>query len=196
MSIRKKTLEENGKQTVSMKGSQTLAEAIQSLKDLNYSENDTYLVVILSEEKYGVILFSDLKEILEKLGPESLTQPLSNLPIPPASRIVPTDTTESGGDIIDWVASHPQSPIVVTDTGKFTALFVNPNRSGDSGLADNLSLIEIHGELASLSQDPRADYVPKVHPPTCPHCHQANFYKVNEAMQIFCPNCKGIIEPS
>lgn len=94
---------------------------------------------------------------------------------------------------MDWVASHPQSPVVVTDAGKFAALFVNPNRSGDLGLADNLSLLELHGELVQLSQDPRTDYVPKVQPPTCPHCHQANFYKLNDAMQFFCPNCKGIV---
>lgn len=193
MSIRKKTIEENGKRTVSLEGSQTLTEAIQSFKDLKYSESDTYLVVTLSDEKYNVTLFSDLKEILKNLGPEGLTRPLSNLPIPPASRIVPTDTTESGGDIIDWVTSHPQSPIVVTDTGEFTALFVNPNRSGDSGLTDNLSLLELHGELVQFSQDPRADYKPKVQPPSCPHCHQANFYILNDAMQFVCPNCKEIV---
>lgn len=192
MSIRKKTIEENGKRTICMEGSRTLTEAIKSFKDLKYSENDTHLVVILADEKYNVILFSDLKEILEKLGTESLTQ-LSNLPIPPASRIVPTDTTESGGDIIDWVASHPQSPVVVTDAGKFAALFVNPNRGGDSGLADNLSLLGLHGELVQLSQDHRTDYATKVQPPICPHCHQANFYKLNDAMQFFCPNCKGIV---
>ena len=192
MSIRKKTIEENDKRSVCMEGSQTLTEAIQSFQYLKYSENDSYLVITLSDEQYNVILFSDLKEILEKLGTESLTQ-LSNLPIPPASRVVPTDTTESGGDIINWVASHPQSPVVVTDAGKFAALFVNPNRGGDSGLADNLSLLELHGELVQLSQDPRTDYAPKVQPPICPHCHQANFYKLNDAMQFFCPNCKGIV---
>jgi hypothetical protein len=193
MSIRKKTIEENDKRSVCMEGSQTLTEAIQSFQHLKYSENDTYLVVTLSDEQYSVILFSDLKEMLKKLGSEGLTQTLSNLPIPPVSRIVPTDTTESGGDIIDWVASHPQSPVVVTDAGKFAALFVNPNRSGDSGLVDNLSLLGLHGELVQLSQDSRTDYAPKVQPPICPHCHQANFYKLNDAMQFFCPNCKGIV---
>jgi hypothetical protein len=193
MSIRKKTIEENDKRSVCMEGSQTLTEAIQSFQHLKYSENDTYLVVILSGEKYNVILFSDLKEMLKKLGSEGLTEPLANLPIPPASRVVPTNTEESGGDIMDWVASHPQSPVVVTDAGKFAALFVNPNRDGDSGLADNLSLLGLHGELVQLSQDPRTDYAPKVQPPICPHCHQANFYKLNDAMQFFCPNCKGIV---
>jgi hypothetical protein len=193
MTIRKKTIEENGKRTICMEGSRTLTETIQSFQDLKYSENDTYLVVSLADEQYNVILFSDLKEILKKLGSEGLTQPLSNLPIPPASRVVPTDTEESGGDIIDWVASHPQSPVVVTDAGKFAALFVNLNMSGDSGLADNLSLLGLHGELVQLSQDPRTDYAPKVQPPICPHCHQANFYQLNDAMQFFCPNCKGIV---
>jgi len=193
MPIRKKTIEDNCKRTVSMEGSQTLTEAIQSFHDLKYSENDTYLVVTLSGEKYNVSLFSDLKEILKKLGSEGLTQPLSNLPIPPASRIVPTDTEESGGDILDWVASHPQAPVVVTDAGQFAALLVNPNRSGDSGLADNLSLLGLQGELVQLSQDPRAGYTSKVQPPTCPHCHQANFYSLNDAMQFFCPNCKEIV---
>jgi hypothetical protein len=193
MSIRSKTIEENGKQTACIGGSRTLTETIESFKNLKYSESNTYLVVTLPNDNYNVILFSDLKEILKKLGPASLTQQLSSLPIPPASRIVPTDTPESGGDIIDWVASHPQSPVVITDAGKIAALFVNPNRSGDSGLADNLSLLSLHGELVQLSQDARADYTPKVQPPICPHCHQANFYKLNEAKQFFCPNCKGIV---
>lgn len=190
MSIRRKTIEENNKQSVCMEGSKILTKAIQSFQNLNYAENDTYLVVSLADEQYNVILFSDLKEILKKLGPEGLTQPLCNLPFPPASRVVPTDTDESGGDILDWVAIHPQSPVVVTDAGKFAALFVNPNRSGDSGLADNLSLLGLHGELVQLSEDPRADYIPKVQPPICPHCHQANYYGINDAMQFFCTNCK------
>ncbi|WP_339376197.1 hypothetical protein [Calothrix sp. NIES-2098] len=193
MSIRERTIEENRKPSVCMEGSQTLTEAIEAFQALKYSENNTYLVVRLSDDKYNVILFSNLKAILKKLGSNSLTQ-LSNLPIPPASRVVPTDTEESGGDILDWVASHPQSPVVVTDAGKFAALFVNPNRSGDSGLADNLSLLGLHGELVQLSQDPRSDYKPKVQPPTCPHCHQVNFYRFNtDAKQFFCPNCKGIV---
>lgn len=194
MSIRKRTIEENSKRTVCMESSQTLTQAIQTFENLKYSENDTYLVISLSGDKYNVILFSDLKEILGKLGFDGLTKPLSNLPIPPASRIVPTDTEESGGDIIDWIASHPQARVVVTYAGKFAALFVNPNRSGDSGLVDNLSLLGLHGELVQLSQDPRSDYKPKIQAPTCPHCHQANFYSLNDAMQFFCPNCKEIVE--
>jgi hypothetical protein len=193
VSIRKKTIEENGKWTVCMESSRTLTETVQAFQKLKYSENDTYLVVSLAGEKYNVILFSDLKEILKKLGPEGLTQPLSNVPISPASRVVPTDTDESGGDIMDWVASHPQSPVVVTDAGKFSALFVNPNRSGDSGLADNLSLLSLHGELIQLSQDPRANYAPKVQPPICSNCHQANYFNLNDVMQFFCPNCKAIV---
>ena len=205
MSIRKKTIEENDKRSVCMEGSQTLTEAIQSFQYLKYSEKDTYLVVTLSDEQYNVILFSDLKEILKKLGSEGLTQPLSNLPIPPASRVVPTDTEESGGDIMGWVAGHPLSPVVVTDAGKFAALFVNPNRSGDSGLADNLSLLSLHGELVSLIDnvslinlsgeyaplDSRASHASQI--PICPHCRQVNYYSLNDAMQFFCPNCKGIV---
>jgi len=193
MSVRKRTIEEHGKRTISLQGNQTLTEALQALQNLQYSENDTYLVVTLSDEKYHVMLFADLKAILKKLGPDSLTQPLSSLPLAPVSRIVPTETTESGGDLLAWVASHPQAPVVVTDAGKFAALFINPNRSGEAGLADNLSLLGLQGELVQLSQDHRADYVPKVQPPTCPHCHQANFYRLNEAMQFFCPNCKGLV---
>lgn len=193
MTVRKKTLEENSKQTVLMNGSQTLIEAIQILQDKKLQENDTYLVVTLSDEVYRVILFSKLKEILMKLGVEYLTQSLSILPLPLASRIIPTNTEESGGDILDWLSTHPQSSVVITDAGKFTGLFINPNRAGDSGLADSISLQEIHGEFVRLSQDPRADFVRKVQPPICPHCHQTNFYRVNAAMQVFCPNCKGTI---
>ena len=152
MSVRKRTIEENGKRTISLQGSQTLTEALQALQDLQYSEHEAYLVVTLADAKYHVVLFADLKAILQKLGPDGLTQPLSMLPFAPASRIVPTDTEESGGDLLDWVASHPQAPVVVTDAGKFAALFINPNRSGDENLAGGLSLLGLQGPACAFEQ--------------------------------------------
>lgn len=191
MPIRERTIKENSKPAVPVEGSQTLTEAIQTLKDLKYSEDDTYLVVTLPGNEYKVILFSGITGILKKLGPSGLNQPLSNLPIPPAGRVVPTDTEEGGGEIINWVASHPEAPVVVTDAGKFAALFVNPNRSG--GLADNLSLLEIHGEYVSINKDPRADSGRNKDLPVCPHCHQANYFKANDTMDLICPNCKEMV---
>lgn len=147
MPIRQTTIEEYGKLTVHMEGSQTLIEAIQEFEALRNPENDTYLVVSLSDGNYNVILFSDLfsdlEENINKLGTGYLNQPLSSLPISPASRIVPTDTEESGGDIIDWIAYNPQAPIVVTDAGKFAALFINLNMSGESRPTDNRSFHEV-----------------------------------------------------
>ncbi|HEY9652789.1 MAG TPA: hypothetical protein V6C95_19185 [Coleofasciculaceae cyanobacterium] len=197
MAIREKTLKENGAEyTILMDGNQSFDEAISLFADRKYPENDAYLVVALPNEQYHVILFSDLKQrVLGMMGSESLKQSLSGLPIPPASRVIPTDTTESGGEILDWVASHPQSTVVITDAGKFTGLFINPNRSGNLGLLDNLSLLELHGRLVQLSEDPRADYVPQVPLPTCPHCSQQNFYKFNIERKVFiCPSCEGTVE--
>jgi hypothetical protein len=208
MAIRERILQEHGAEyTILMDGTQTLTEALKLFQDKKSPENDTYLVVALPNAQYHVILFSELKEILGKMGSESLTQPLSNLPIPPASRVVPTDTTESGGEILEWVATHPQSTVVVTDAGKFTGLFVNPNRGGDLGLVGALSLRELYGEWSLVDGtsfqtlpgvNPRDSVprpVPRVQPPTCPHCGQQNFYKFNIAQQVYiCPNCQKIVE--
>lgn len=191
MPIRERTIKEHSKPAVPVEGSQTLTEAIQTFEDLKYSKDDTYLVVTLPGNEYKVILFSGITGILKKLGSSGYNQPLSNLPIPPAGRIVPADTEEGGGEIIDWVASHPQESVVVTDAGKFAALFVNPNRSG--GLADNLSLLGLHGETVPLSQDLRVDFGRNKDLPVCPHCHQANYFKANGTMDLFCPNCKEIV---
>lgn len=197
MTIRNKTLQENGaKYTISMVGNQTLREALELFKDKKYPENNTYLVVALPNAQYNVILFSDLKKILRMMGHESLTQSLSDLPIAPASHVVPKNTTESGRDLLDWVDTHPQSTVIVTDSEKFIGLFVNPNRSGGSGLAYNLSLLELYGELSRLDQDSRSDYVPQVEPPTCPLCQTQNFYQFNVTEKVYiCPSCKGIVEP-
>lgn len=196
MAIRKRTLEENGvEHTILLNGNQTLTEATKLFENKKFPEEDAYLVVESPNSQYNVVLFSDVKTILLNMGSDCLTQPLSNLPIPQASRVVPTDTTESGGEILDWVAINPQSTVVVTDAGKFAGLFTNPNRSADSGLLDNLSFLELHGSLVKLSEDPRANYVAQIQPPTCPHCSQQNFYKFNTAKQVYiCPNCESIIE--
>lgn len=196
MTIRDKTLQENSaKYTISITGNQTLTEAFKLFEDNKYPENDTYLVVSLPNSQYNVTLFSELKKTLQMMGKQTLTQPLSDLPITPASRIIPKDTTESGGEILDWVRTNPQSKVVVTDAGNFIGLFVNSNRSRGSGLADNLPLLELCGELIKLSEDPRADYVPKVEPPTCPLCNKQNFYQFNvEKKAYICPSCDGIVE--
>ena len=198
MAIGEGTLEENSVPcTILMAGNQTLGEALKQFKDKKSSENDTYLVVALPNAQYNVILFSDLKKkildkkILEMMGPSSLTLPLSHLPIPQASRIVPKDTTEAGGDILDWVDTHPQSTVIVTDVGNFIGLFVNPNRSGSSSLADNLSLLELYGPILSGE----ADYESQVEAPTCPNCNQQNFYRFNTAKKVYtCPNCGFAVE--
>ena len=140
MAIGEGTLEENSVPcTILMAGNQTLGEALKQFKDNKYPENDTYLVVKLPNAEYKVILFSNLKNILEDMGNDILNQSLSDLPIiPPASRVVPKDTTESGLDILDWVDTHPQSTVVITEAGDFVGLFVNPNMSGGLSVKDYL----------------------------------------------------------
>jgi hypothetical protein len=198
MAIGEGTIEENSaKYTILMAENQTLTEALQRLFDNNkYPENDTYLVVTLPNAQYKVILFSDLNNILQNMGYDIPTQPLSDLPIiPPVSRVVSKDTTEAGLEILDWVDTHPQSTVVVTDAGKFVGLFVNPNRSGDSGLVRNLSLQELYGDYIKLGKDPRSFYRPEVDAPTCPLCQQKHFKKLDvEKNAYICPIKKGIVE--
>ena len=196
MTIKNRTLQENAaKNTISMAGNQTLKEALKLFKDNKYPETNTYLIVAIANEQYNVILFSELKKPILKMGYESLNLPLSDFPIPQASLIVPRDTKKSGGDILEWVRNNSESRVVVTDAENFIGLFVNPNRSGSSDLADNLSLLELCGELNELTQDPRSDYVPKVEPPTCPICNTQNFYGFDvEKKAYICPHCEGIIE--
>jgi hypothetical protein len=190
MSIREKTIKENAKQAELVEGCKTLAETMQIFINLNNSRGNIYLVVALPKGQFSVILFSGLLEIVKLLGLGSLSQPLANLPIPAAKRIAPTDATEAA-ELLDWLDSHPQNPVVVTQAGRFTALFVNPNR----GLAGGVGSSVLHGEFVALLKDRRSYRKRKIPTPTCLKCHTVDFYTTNDhdPKQVVCANCNEII---
>lgn len=198
MPIRSKTLKDHGEQyVIVMDGAQSLGDALQRLRGSDYQANQTYLVVSRADKQHQVALFSELEGMVAMMGYGGFTQPLHALPLPFADRVEPTDTPQSGQEIVDWVASNPQSTVVVTEGGRVVGLFANPNRSGVSEWLGGQSLLELHGELVLLSEDPRADFVARVKPPRCPHCQKDNFFEFDPQQRAYvCPNCgKAVSQP-
>lgn len=190
MPVQPKTLKKHGERCIIlMDGKQTLSDALQRLHKSDYPTNQAYFIVSRADKQYQVAHFSHLERIVAMMGYDSFTRPLDALPLPFADRIVPTDTPQSGLEIVDWVASKPQSTVVVIEDERVVGLFVNPNRSGDAGLLGGLSLLRIHGEFVQLCKDPRAKLSP-VPPPQCPHCQEKNFFEFDLKQGIYvCPNC-------
>ena len=119
MAIASEALEERGKKyIVRVNSTQTLDDVLKNATANNYPANDTWVVVV----HYQVVPLSELQG-----EPE---QPLSELGIPPASRVVPMDTTETTGKVLAWVDSNPGSTIVITDDKGPVGLFTNPRRTG------------------------------------------------------------------
>ena len=137
--------------TILAHSKQTLREVFEPLQEKNYPENKSYLIVAQPQEKFNVISLSDLTSILSEKGSDILTQPLSNLPIPEASRVVDRNTQESGSNIIQWVRTHAPSTLVVTDKGEFSGLLVNQNRSGELGLYGNTTFWELYGGYTGIN---------------------------------------------
>ncbi|MDY7039266.1 MAG: hypothetical protein SVX38_00195 [Chloroflexota bacterium] len=191
MAIRSTTLKNHGERyIIVMDGAQTLGDALQFLRGHGYQANQTYLVVAQTDQRHRVALFSELKGVVAMMGYDSFAQPLHALPLPFADRVESTDTPQSGQEVVDWVASNPQSTVVVIEGDQVVGLFANPNRSSGSGWLDNLSLLELHGELVQLGGDPRADFVARVRPPRCPHCQMENFFEFNPQQRVYiCPHC-------
>lgn len=188
MTIRLRVLDERAKLNILMDKDNTLDEAFKALKTRDYAENEAYLVVSMDVQQYRVSLFAHLNEILFKLGPNSLNRPLAELPIPPASEIVPMDTPRTSGEIIKWVASHPHSRVVITDLGQFKGLLANEDMGG---AWDSRSAAELHGEYACLRDNPAATV--KLSPPICPHCGHQDFYELNDKLQFYCIQCRQIV---
>jgi hypothetical protein len=195
MPIRQATLKKHGeKYVILMDGTKTLSEALRRLRENDYQENQTYLVVARADKQYQVALFSELKSVVALMGYDSLVQPLHTLPIPFADWPVPTNTPRSGQEIIDLVASNPQSTVVVVEGDQVVGLFANPNRSGVAGWLEKLSLLELHGKPIQLDKDPRADFEARVAPPVCPHCGKKNFFSFDPQHQTYiCPSCGKVV---
>jgi hypothetical protein len=196
MPIRPTTLTRYGeKQIILMEDTQPLSEALQRLGEHNYQENQAYLVVVWADGQYQVTLFSELRSVVTNLGYDSFAQPLQALPIPFADRVVPTDTSEAGREIVDWVAITPQATVVIVEGDQVVGLFANPNRSGGTGFVDGLSLTELHGQFIQLDKDPRASFEARVEPPACPHCQGKHFFRFDPQHRVYsCPTCEKVVD--
>lgn len=154
MPIRETTLKKHGEPyLVLTEIEQTVDEALQRLREGKYQANKTYVVIPRSENRYQVILFSELENAAREGFGE---MPLSALCIPLADRVVSKDE-ESGQVLLDWVAVNPQSRVVIVDGSQVIGLFANPNRSAGSGWISTLlasQLFELHGESPPLHGEP------------------------------------------
>lgn len=195
MPIRKGILNKYGKKhVIPMAGHQTLNGVIQRLQEGGYLENDTYLVVALSNQQYKAAPLLDIRGVITKMGPDSLIRPLANLPIPAAGRVEHKNTTATAKSVENWLTTHPGSAVVVIDDQGFVGLLASTNMSG-SGILDGLILGALEGEEVELGQDFRVDVTKKVAVPTCPHCKHQNFFNYDPKQDQFtCPNCGKVID--
>jgi hypothetical protein len=196
MPIRPTTLERHGRKSLVVMGSdQTLDDALARLGELGYQENDAYLVVDRGDGQYQVALFLDMHLVVARLGYDSFTLPLRALPIPFADRVVPTNTPESGGEIVRWANRTPQSAVVVVEAGQVAGLFASRHRSASDAVFQPTSLLELHGHLAQLHDDPRAAFEARVAAPNCPHCGAKGFYRFDPRQRVYaCQSCGHVVD--
>jgi hypothetical protein len=171
-----------------MDGCRTLDEAIRELQRHAFSDRDTFLVLSLQDNNYRVCKFLKLGTILKKMGPRCLDRPLAELPIPPASDVIAVDTPRPPGLIRETIRGQPEATVVIIDNNAFAGLMTNPLR----GVADNLSLLELHGDLVKLREDleARSD----VPPPICPHCGHQGFHDYDlEQDEFSCIACGRVV---
>jgi len=187
MPIRKKTIKEYGENFIVMKSTAAIKEAFQSLRAQNYQVNKTYLIFSQPSRSYQVALFSNLQNMVQETGLDQET-PLDALPIPPASRVEPTNTQEGGAVIVDWVAMHPQSTLVVVEGNQVVGLMANPNRS-EGGVFGWLSFFSgLHGETIPLKDEVRLKYGKQ----QCPSCGQIDFPRFDPARkEQVCRHCEA-----
>lgn len=133
MSIKPKTIEENGKKNVIvLPGDKTLADAFNELQQRAYPANNSYLVAALPDGQYWAAHFS--KE-LEPMRAEKGAERLAQLPIDTSKqRVIARNTTEAGGNVINWVKRNPGSRAIIVDEHQnFVALFANEDMGGPIG---------------------------------------------------------------
>lgn len=195
MPIRPMTLEREGRQYLVVPGDQTLNDALAQLQELGYAENDTYLIVDQGDGECQVALFLDLSRTLAPLGYDAFTLPLRELPIPSASRVVPTDTPESGGEVVRWVNRTPHATVVVVEAGQVVGLFARRMLGGEVAFGESVSLLELHGQLAQLHDDPRAALEARVEAPVCPRCGAQGFFRYDTRQRVYtCRSCEQPVE--
>jgi len=195
MPIRPMTLEREGRKYLVVPGDQTLNDALARLRELGYQENDAYLIVDGGDGEYQVALFLDLGRKLTPLGYDAFTLPLRELPIPAASRVVPTDTPESGGEVVRWVNRTPQATVVVVEAGQVVGLFARRMLGGDMAFGESVSLLELHGQLAQLHDDPRAAFEARMAAPDCLRCGAKGFYRYDPQQRVYlCRSCGHTVD--
>ena len=189
MPIREITLKKHSETYIVMDSTQTIGNALQHLQKYNYQANKTYLIFSQMGQEYQVTLFSDLQRAITKMKIDN-DIPLYALPISLADQVVSIDIKESGQVILDWVASHPQSTLIVTEDDEVIGLFANPNRSDDSGLFDWLSLPTLHGKEVPLNNEPRA----KLGKESCPNCEKIDYARFDPKQKTYlCRHCGQVM---
>jgi hypothetical protein len=114
------------KEVVILPGSAPLYAAFQALEEAGYFEASAWLIVEMADGSYRASLFADLLPLIEEEGPEVFYTLLDELPIPPVSRVVPTNTPESGQEILDWLHQHPGATVIIVEGERCAGLFTNP----------------------------------------------------------------------
>lgn len=176
------------KHVINLTSDHILNDVAASFDKLGSSENETYIVVN-DADRYWVATMPELAAIVEKLGPEAFIQPLRNLPLSSAYRVIAVDEMNSG-EAKSLVSNQPGRPFVIVDSQGFVALFLNVNLSGLEISAG--SFMGLHGEL--VEKDGRVKVQLSVPKPICPHCGHQDFYKF-QAGTYTCRSCGKAVDP-
>jgi hypothetical protein len=191
MPIGKRVLNRYSSPYIVVREEQTLGYAIDKLEETGYATNTTYLVFI-KDDKYYVIPFSNLKTIVDLVGPKAFEISIIDLPMAEAQRVVSVNTSESSGQVRKWIALHPEAIVVIIDEqAHVVGLFANPNLSGAIGPL----LTILHGRPVPLSQDYRRNIQTNTERPQCPKCGRLTFFDfIPETKEYRCPKCRATFE--
>lgn len=189
MPIPDATITYYGKPFIVFTTSHTLREALKSLKESGYAPNEAYLVVVGSDGPavYYVQTFLQTVAFARLMDYDSLDTPLGALSLPPASRVVPTDTQEMVNNVLLWVRSNPNGTVVVTRDGAVAGLFASTDLAL-FGFFDRFGISRLHGDWLNLTQDPRAAFEVRAEKPTCPGCTTKQRFRLGMS-ELVCPKC-------
>ena len=191
--IRQQTLKQYGeKQVVVLAGDRTLLDAFRELHARGYDGASAYLVVTLPGPAYRVARYTELAGLLSRIGEDGLQLALADLPLASSSRTDHVQTQEGGKQIVDWVNARLSATAVAYDDIGFVGLFAGRLRSS---LTENLSLLELPGDLPRLGEHILAELRTHVKPPECEFCHNRDFFTyMPGARKFVCRKC-GLAQP-
>ena len=194
--IRKTTIEKYGASYLFVAADNLLSYGLLQLDESKKTASSVFLVTRTDDGLYRVVLFSSLSEIIMMMGNDALEVQLALLPLPPASRVESVHSDIRASDLLDWLALHPTATVVLIDNEKVVGVLVNPNRAA-SGIAESVSIDELHGELAQLAHDPRLKLTQRTSPPTCPFCHKRTYFRFDTQAHAYrCPECNAEVKRS